>query len=72
MNGSVSQRFGRTTVLVGINNLFNSAAQRYGYIGLGVFKPENQFGTDTNAFQQNSEEFGLPPRQVWMTVSYHV
>lgn len=71
-NGSVSKKAGYADFAISINNLFNTAAQRYGYFGLGVFRPENQFGTDTNALQQSSERFGLPPRQFFFTVTYHV
>jgi outer membrane receptor protein involved in Fe transport len=60
-----------TTVNFGVNNLFNSAAQQYGFIGQGVFLGENQFGTDTSCLNApNCEEFGLPYRQVWMTVTF--
>ena len=67
---NIAQTVGNRTVNFGVNNLFNSAAQNYGYIGLGTFYPENQFGSDINSFQQGREEFGLPFRQVWMTVTY--
>ncbi len=36
-----------TAVNLGVSNLFNQAVDTYGRIGLGVFVPENQFGTDT-------------------------
>ena len=61
-----------TTLNLGILNLFNSNAQQYGLIGLGLFKPENQFGTDTSALQQGSEQYGLPLRQIWFTVTQKV
>jgi hypothetical protein len=49
---------------LGITNLFNSAVDDYGRIGLGVFIPENQFGTDPNALAQGTERFGLAPMSV--------
>jgi outer membrane receptor protein involved in Fe transport len=69
-NANVSKTIhGTLTLNLGINNVFNSIAQQYGYIGLGVYQPENQFGSDANAFDQGSEEFGLPARQIWFTVT---
>jgi hypothetical protein len=72
-NASISQTTGRVTVGLGINNLFNSAAQTYGLIGAGVFQPQNFYGSAgqggaTNAIQQGTEEFGLPFRSTWLTV----
>ncbi len=69
-NGSLSQTTGSVTVNLGVYNIFNNAAQQYGYIGYGTFQPENQYGTDTNAFQQSSEQYGLPFRSVWLTVKF--
>ncbi len=66
-NLSASRTVGPVTVNFGVYNLFNSIAQTYGYVGLGTFTPENQFGTDTNAFQQGSERYGLPFRQLSLT-----
>jgi outer membrane receptor protein involved in Fe transport len=74
-NASISQSSldGKTTVTLGINNLFNSVAQQYGYIGYGVFQPLNYYGGaaqggPTSAIQQGREEYGLPFRQYWLTV----
>jgi outer membrane receptor protein involved in Fe transport len=72
VNGSVSKTSGRITLALGIYNLFNSVAQQYGYIGYGVFVPQNFYGGasqggPTSAIQQGSEEFGLPFRQYWFT-----
>lgn len=72
VNASLSQQVAHATFTLGINNIFNSAAQIYGYFGLGVFHAENHFGTDQNAFQQSSERFGLPPSQYFFTVTYRV
>ncbi len=70
-NANVSQAVGSLTFSLSANNLFDSAAQIWGYFGLGLFIPENKFGTDTNAFQQSVEQFGLPYRQLFFTVSEH-
>lgn len=72
VNGSVSQQFGHVTAALGVNNIFNTVAQRYGYFGLGTFIPENKFGTDQNAFDQSVEQFGLPPTQLFFTATYRV
>ncbi|MGH7708935.1 MAG: TonB-dependent receptor domain-containing protein, partial [Candidatus Dormibacteria bacterium] len=72
-NASVSQQLGRRTLLnLGVFNLFNQASDQYGRIGLGQFHPENQFGTDRNAFDQASERFGLPPTQVQLSVTQQI
>ncbi|TAM76684.1 TonB-dependent receptor [bacterium] len=71
-NGSLSKAFGNTIVTLGIYNVFDDAVDTFGRIGLGVFKPENQFGTDTNAVQQQSERFGLPPRQFQLVVTQRI
>ena len=68
-NANVSQTVKNTTVSLSANNLFNSAAQIWGYFGLGSFQAENQFGSDQNAYQQGSEQFGLPPRQLMFTIT---
>jgi outer membrane receptor protein involved in Fe transport len=70
-NANVSKTVGSITLSLSANNLFDSAAQIWGYFGLGTFVPENRFGTDTNAFQQSTEQFGLPYRQLFFTVSQH-
>jgi hypothetical protein len=61
-NMSVSVSHRPLTFTLGINNVFNSVAANYGYVGLGAFQPENQYGTDKNSFDQASELFGLPYR----------
>jgi len=72
-NGTLSQTEGAVTLTLGVNNAFNSAAaSRFGRIGLGEFQPENQFGTDTSALSQGSELYGLPARQVMLTVQYRL
>ncbi|GAC1391889.1 MAG: hypothetical protein NVSMB31_09560 [Vulcanimicrobiaceae bacterium] len=71
-NASVSQTFDKHyTINFGINNLFNSAVQTYGYFGLGEFRPENQFGTDTTPFTQSgNERFGLSPRAYFLSLTF--
>jgi outer membrane receptor protein involved in Fe transport len=66
---NVYQTFGKLTLNVGVNNVFNSINQPYGYVGLGTFTPENQFGGDRNAFDQASEQYGLAATQVFVTVT---
>lgn len=58
------------TLTLGINNLFNSAASNYGYVGLGVFQPENQYGTDANSYDQGTELFGLPYRSFRFVLTF--
>ena len=72
-NGSISQTAGKVTVNLGVYNIFNSVAQQWGYIGYGVWQPENQYGTDTNAFTQaGNEQYGLPFRQVWLAAKFGI
>jgi outer membrane receptor protein involved in Fe transport len=72
-NASISKTSGPVTVGLGVYNLFNSVAQQYGYIGYGVYVPQNFYGLAaqggaTSGLQQSSEEYGLPFRQYWLTV----
>ncbi len=59
----------RTSINVGVSNIFGNAVDTYGRIGLGQFNPENAFGTDQNAFDQGSERFGLPPPRVLLSLT---
>lgn len=70
-NFNVSKSFRQgLTLNLGVNNVFNSAASQYGYIGLGMFRPQNQFGDPAaTALSEGSELFGLPQRQIWLTVT---
>jgi len=50
---------------------------QFGRIGLGTFRPENQYGTDANVLQQalsgaDGERFGMPHRSFLFTVSTKV
>jgi hypothetical protein len=74
-NASVTKTSGPVTLNFGIYNLFNSAAQRYGYIGYGVYIPQNfwgfaQNGGATSGLEQSNEEYGLPFRSYWFTVKF--
>lgn len=76
-NANVSKTSGQTTIGLGVYNFFNSAAQHYGYIGYGVYQPQNFFGLAQNggpnsAIEQSSEQYGLPFRQYWFTVKFGV
>jgi hypothetical protein len=67
-NASISKTTGQVTVGFGIYNLFNSVAQQYGYIGNGVYIPQNYYGLgQASGLTQSNEEFGLPFRQFWLT-----
>jgi hypothetical protein len=69
-NASLSYTHAPLTLTLGVNNIFNSVSANYGYIGLGTFQPENQYGTDRNAFDQGSELFGLPYRSFRFLVTF--
>jgi outer membrane receptor protein involved in Fe transport len=67
---SFTQRItARTSINIGVSNLFNNDVDTYGRIGYGVFVPENKFGTDANGLQQGSERFGLSPSALSVTVT---
>ncbi|MDB5043098.1 MAG: hypothetical protein JWN27_3824 [Candidatus Eremiobacteraeota bacterium] len=74
-NGFVSHPFGHGISLnLGVSNMFNSAYDQYGRIGYANFIPENSFGTDANAIQQQyngnyGERFGLPERSFVLSLS---
>ncbi len=72
-NAAISKTSGQISVNMGAYNLFNSAAQHYGYIGYGVYVPQNYYGSaaqggPTSAIQQSSEQYGLPFRSYYLTV----
>ena len=72
-NASISKDVGPLTLNFGANNLFNNAAQAWGYIGLGTYAPVNGVNGNQqaypNALAEASEEFGLPHRQLWFSVT---
>jgi hypothetical protein len=53
-----------------VDNVFDSHADTYGRVGLGLFQPENPFGPDTNALEQATERYGLAPTTVRLTISF--
>ena len=59
------------TINLGANNLFNNAAQIYGFKGGGVFAPSNAIAGSQGAtgLQEGREEYGLPYRQIWVTLT---
>lgn len=73
LNASVSKQFTKTIGLnLGLFNVFNSATDTYGRIGLGQYIPENQYGTDFGGpLSQGSERFGLSPRNFTLTLTTH-
>ena len=71
-NANIAKTTGPVTVSLGVENLFNSFAQEYGYIGYGLFQGQNQFGGAANALQAGTEQFGLPYRQILLNVSVKV
>jgi outer membrane receptor protein involved in Fe transport len=74
-DGFISRPFGRyLTASLGVKNMFNSAYDQYGRIGLAQFVPENKYYNDANAVQQYfnccyGERFGLPQRSFVLTLS---
>ncbi len=67
---ALTQRVARNTyVNLGVSNVFNQAVDTYGRIGLGVFIPENQFGTDSSGLEQGTERFGQAPASLSFTVT---
>jgi len=59
-----------TEFTVGVNNLTQSAYQKYGYFNAGVTPPVNAFNANQAAV--GTEEFGLPARQILFTLTQHV
>ncbi len=53
-----------------VDNVFDSHADTYGRVGLGLFQPENPFGPDTNALEQATERYGLSPTTIRLTISF--
>ncbi len=60
----------RTELTLGVNNLTQSAYQKYGYFNAGVTPAVNSF--NTNQFAAGTEQFGLLPRQILFTLTQHV
>ncbi|MBV8636744.1 MAG: TonB-dependent receptor [Candidatus Eremiobacteraeota bacterium] len=75
-NGYLAKNVGGVTLNLGVFNIFNDATSPWGLIGYGTYKPVNQFAAGTAAasgtgLAQGSEEFGLAPRQLFFTITFH-
>lgn len=72
-DASITQRLSeRTSLNLGISNLFDTNPDNYGRIGLGAFVPENAFGTDANALAQGSERYGLSPTALSLSLTQRI
>ena len=81
---SYALKHGRTILTLGGTNVFNQAAQYYGYIGQGTFTRYNPvFATvngvnAANGLQEyvngisSNEEFGITPAQITLTLSERI
>ena len=58
-----------TLVTLGGTNIFNNAVQTYGYLGFGTAPITN---TVSNSNPAPSEEFGLPPAQLTLTLQQRI
>jgi outer membrane receptor protein involved in Fe transport len=68
-NAFVSRNFGHgTTLALGGTNIFNNAVQDYGYIGFGTAYATNRYGGAPSP----SEEFGLAPAQLTLTLKQKI
>jgi len=69
-NAFVSRSLGKGTLLtLGGTNIFNSAVQNFGFIGFGTAPITNSISGGSPA---PSEEFGLPPAQVTLTLQQKI
>lgn len=68
---NATKTVGPITFNLGIYNVFNQDSNQYGLIGMGTQGYYNQFNPPdtTNPFNNNNEEYGLPVRQIWMTMT---
>ncbi|MBV9408416.1 MAG: TonB-dependent receptor, partial [Candidatus Eremiobacteraeota bacterium] len=77
-DGFVTRPLGAHLVAsLGVKNLFNSAYDQYGRIGLAQFVAENPYYADANAVQEYAnccfgERFGLPERSFVLSVTARV
>jgi outer membrane receptor for ferrienterochelin and colicin len=68
-NAFISRYFGHgATLTLGGTNIFNSAVQEYGYIGLGTAFATNPYGGAATP----SERFGLAPAQLTLTFQQRI
>jgi outer membrane receptor protein involved in Fe transport len=63
---------GRTLVTLGGTNIFNQAVQVWGYLGQGTVPAVNQYAPAGFAAANVSEEFGLAPAQLTLTLAQHL
>jgi hypothetical protein len=68
---NASKTVGPITFNLGIYNLFNQNGGQFGLIGLGTQAYYNQFNAPSygNPYNNNNEEYSLPVRQIWMTMT---
>jgi outer membrane receptor protein involved in Fe transport len=77
-NGFISQSLPHgLSLTLGVQNVFDEASQKYGYLGHAPLIPENGYFNDTTPIQQylntgSNEEYGLPSRSFLLTLSAHV
>ncbi|MDQ6779953.1 MAG: TonB-dependent receptor [Candidatus Eremiobacteraeota bacterium] len=71
-NGSISKVVRDTKFSLSVNNMFNSWADNFGYFGHG-FLPVNQYNMQSpNILLDGYEQFHLPYRRYFFTISTHV
>jgi outer membrane receptor protein involved in Fe transport len=68
-NAFISRSFGKNTlVTLGGTNIFNNAVSYYGFIGLGTTPIVNPVASAAGITASPSEEFGIAPAQLTLTV----
>jgi hypothetical protein len=70
---NASKTIGPLTFNFGIYNVFNQDSGQFGLIGLGTQSYYNQFNPPSYAdpYANNNEEYSLPLRQYWLTMTVH-
>jgi hypothetical protein len=72
-NAFVSRSFGKDTLLtLGGTNVFNNAVQVWGYLGYGTVFPQNRPSLLADGNVGPSEEFGLAPAQLTLTLQQKI
>jgi hypothetical protein len=68
---NASKTVGPITFNLGIYNVFNQNSNQFGLIGMGTQGYYNQFNppNTTDPYASYNEEYGLPVRQIWMTMT---
>jgi hypothetical protein len=70
---NASKTVGPITFNLGIYNLFNQSSGQFGLIGLGTQGYYNEFNPPgSNPYNNNNEEYFIPVRQIWMTVTIRI